>query len=101
MNNPLSNRGGDFNAETKGGDEVKESRPKDGQTRGEYARRDNGGDGIGRVVKAVNKIEGQGNTDDCEDKVVAGHDQAFLTTMPSMVLATSSQRSMAASVISY
>jgi hypothetical protein len=48
--------------------EVEERRPQYRQTRRKNARRDDGGDGIGRVVKAVDGVEDQRDRDDADDK---------------------------------
>ena len=59
-----------------------------------------GGDGVGGVVKAVHEVKQQGNDhqpgDDPESDLYGFHGgaQAFSSTMPSTILATSSQRSV-------
>ena len=91
---------GDRRAEGERGDEVEERRPDDGLARRQHPRRHDGGDRVGGVVKAVDEVENERDDDqrdDCEKVGIHPRGQACLTTTPSSTLATSSQRSVAAS----
>ena len=46
-------------SEDQEGDEIEECRPGDGRLRAQHARRYDGGDRIGRVMQAVEKVERQ------------------------------------------
>ena len=109
---PRADRLGDMQAEEQEGDEIEERRPGDRVLRPQHAGRDDGGDRVGRVVQAVEEIEGQrdGDQPDQDGKASAA---AFMSvakrcaigdvtakvlntcsmTMPCMTLATSSKRS--------
>ena len=54
---------GDVQAEHQEGDEVEERRPDHGVARRQHPGRDDGGDGIGGVVQAVQEVEDQGDGD--------------------------------------
>jgi hypothetical protein len=62
----------------------------------EHARRDHGRDAIRRVVKAVQEVEREGDDDQPEEDPQAqlAFHHEFSRTMPSMMFATSSQRSV-------
>lgn len=57
VHDALAHRVGDMNAEHQ------EGRPDHGILRLQHAGRDKGGDGIGRVMKAVHEVEGQRHHD--------------------------------------
>ena len=82
-------------AEEEKGDEIEERRPRDCILRPQHARRNDGGDGIGGVVQAVQEIEEQcdGNEADKQRQGEGGIHQTFSITMPLISLATSSKRS--------
>ena len=89
-------------AEEQEGDEVEERRPEHRVLRAQHPRRDDGGDGIGRVVQAVEEVEEQGDGDEAGQRrqregggVHARH--TFSITMPLISLATSSNRSTTSS----
>jgi hypothetical protein len=71
------------------GDEVEKRRPGHGITRRQHAGGNDGGDGIGRVMQAIEKVEDQGDGDQGRKK----EHQTCSMTMPLMRLATSSKRS--------
>ena len=50
------------------GDEVEERRPEHRLARREHARRHHGGDGVGRVVEAVDVVEDERGGDDRDDE---------------------------------
>ena len=64
VDHALSDGGGDARFEREGGDEVPEGGPGDGLEGREDAGRNDGGNGVGCVMKAVDVIEGQGDRDD-------------------------------------
>src|SRR6266487_6262867 len=64
---------GDGSAENEGGDEVPEGGPGDGAERRQYARGDDGGNGVGGVVPAVREFEREGEEDDDEKEGEASH----------------------------
>src|SRR6266576_2791007 len=70
---PLADGLGHRGAENEGGDEIPESCPDDGAKGRQDASGDDGGDGIGGVVLAVRKFEGQGEKDNDEEKREATH----------------------------
>src|SRR5882762_5904343 len=70
---PLADGLGHGGAENEGSDEVPESCPDDGAKGRQDASGDHGGDGIGGVVPAVGKFEGQGEKDNDEEKGEAIH----------------------------
>ena len=91
---------GDGRAEGERRDEVEEGGPDDGLARRQHARRHDGRDRVRGVVKAVDVVEDERDDDerdDCEEVGIHPRRQACLTTTPSSTLATSSQRSVAAS----
>ena len=57
VNHAFADGASDGGPEKECRDEVPEGGPSDGAERGEHARRDNGGDGIGGVVPAVREFE--------------------------------------------
>ena len=59
---------GDGGAEHERGHEVEEGRPHHGLAGLQHARRDDGGNRVGGVVKAVDVIEDQRNGDDENDE---------------------------------
>ena len=60
--------GGDMQAEHQEGDEVEEGRPGHRIARRQHPGRDDGGDGIGGVVQAVEEIEDQRDGDQEDDQ---------------------------------
>src|SRR5215813_9633524 len=74
----------------------------------EHARGDDGGDGIGGVVEAIDVVESEGDHDDeGHEQEGAAHvrgtgepAQAILRVMLSTTFSTSSQRSVTASIVS-
>lgn len=81
-------------------DEVEEGRPGNRLVGLQHFGGDDGGDGVGGIVEAVHEVEQQGDDDQPGDDpepdlyVFHGDAQAFSSTMPSTILATSSQRSV-------
>src|SRR5262249_32634566 len=76
--------------------------------RGEHPGGHHGGDGVGRVVEAVDVVEDQRDQDDEDDQQQGpahgrrgARAQAILRVMPSMTFTTSSQRSVTDSIVSY
>ena len=59
---------GDMQAEQGEGDEIEEGRPEHGVLRPQHAGRDDGRDGIGGVVQAVQEIEQQRDGDERDEK---------------------------------
>ena len=97
---PLPTVSRDVQVEDEKRDEVEERRQHDRLLRLQHAGRHDGGDRIRRVVEAVHEVERQRDRD---QSTTTNHmmasctrscDQAFSSTMPSMMLATSSQRSV-------
>src|SRR5262249_22490347 len=64
LDHPLAHRLGYLHAEAEGRHEVEEGRPRHRLHRREHASGDDGGDGGGRVVEAVDVVEGEGHQDD-------------------------------------
>src|SRR6476659_8669193 len=58
-----THRLGDMQAEHEEGDEVEEGSPRHGMMRPQDTGRDDGGDRVGRIVHAVQEIEGDGDGD--------------------------------------
>ncbi len=91
---------GDGRTKREGGNEIEHRRPDDGLAWRQHTGRHYGGNRVGGVVKAVDEIENERDEDQRGDREEVGiHPllQACLTTTPSSTLATSSQRSVAAS----
>src|SRR5208337_2735233 len=92
---------GNGGAEDERGDEIPEGGPEDGAKRGQNARGDDGGDGIGSVVPAVRELESEGDADCKGNESEAVHgDQLFFKMTLSMTLETSSHLSTAVSMTS-
>src|SRR5258708_32074418 len=70
--------------------EIPECRPHDRGTRRQHARRHDGGDRVGGVVKAIDKIEDQGDEQNRQHEPDGGAHQACLIVMDSTTFATSS-----------
>src|SRR5271157_1617482 len=101
VDHPFADGAGDGGAEDEGGDEIPEGGPEDGAKRGQNARGDDGGDGIGGVVPAVRELEGEGDADGKGNESEAVHgDQLFFKMTLSMTLETSSHLSTAVSMTS-
>src|SRR6185369_13474979 len=100
IDDPLADRVRHVEREDREGDEVEEPGPQHRLAGGEDARRDDGGDRVRRVVKSVDVVEGQRDHDDRDDDQ-HGLIQLFSRSTPSMMLATSSHRSVADSSVSY
>src|SRR5262249_8322930 len=64
---PLAHAGGHLEVEDEKGDEVEEGGPDHGGVGAEHPRRDYRGHRIGRVVEAVQEVEGQGQGDEHQD----------------------------------
>src|SRR5205085_5901061 len=84
-----------LHAAAEGGDEVEEGSPDDGDTGREHSRRHHGGNGVRRVVEAVDEVEDEREGDEQDDD---REHKACSSTTPSITLATSSQRSVAVSI---
>ena len=87
---------GDMQAEEQEGDEVEKGRPEHGILRPQHAGRNDCGDGVGRIVQAVEEVEEQGDRRPGRQagKGKGGfHQPTFSMTMPLISLATSSKRS--------
>ena len=69
----LGNRFRDGGAKPERGNEIKEGGPENRAERCEYARGDDGGDGIGGVVPAVREFERESDKYNDEEKGKAGH----------------------------
>src|SRR5690349_1772477 len=80
--------------------EIEGRRPQHRLTRRKDARGNHGGHRVGSVVKAVDVVEHQRQGDDCDQRFHRTGCQEYSSTMPSRMLATSSQRSLAASRLS-
>ena len=63
IDDALADGGGDQQAEKQEGDEIEKRRPQHCPLRPHHARRHDGGDGIGGVMEAVQKIEHQRERD--------------------------------------
>ena len=72
VDHPRADRVGDARAEDEEGDEIEEGGPEDGLARRQDPGRDDGGDGVGRVVHAVREVERQRDEDDEDDEEEAG-----------------------------
>ena len=100
VDDALADGAGDLELEDEERDEVEEGGPGYGLMGFEDAGGDDGGDGVRCVVKAVHEVKQQRNNhqpgDDPESDLYGFHGgaQAFSSTMPSTILATSSQRSV-------
>src|SRR5207247_243411 len=68
FNNALSDRVGDVNSETEGGDEVEESRPDHCLCRSEDSGRDDCGDRVSRIMEAVDEVESKGESHNEDDE---------------------------------
>src|SRR5262249_12063616 len=79
-------------------DEVEQRGPDDGCSGAQDPGRDYGRDGVGGVVKAVDEVERQRQRDHGQER--DAH-QPYSSTTPSRMFAMSSQRSVAASRLSY
>ena len=69
----LANGLGDGGAEEKSREEIESRRPCHGKFGRQHPRRDDGGNAVGRIVEAVQKIEDQGDQDGDQDQ-----DQVFI-----------------------
>ena len=65
--------------ETEGRHEVEEGRPQHGLGGREHACGDNGGDGVGRIVKAIDVVERESDEDDEDDEEQRGGHGAGVT----------------------
>ena len=72
VDHPRPHRLGDRGAEDRGGGEIEERGPDDGLTRREHAGRDDRGDRVGGVVKAVDVVEDERDDDDERDECECG-----------------------------
>ena len=88
---------GHVHSEEKGGHEVEKGGPEDGVFGRQHPGRNDGRNGVGRIVKAVQEIEYKGHEND-EDDEKAWRGYPCFSTMPSTMLETSSQMSMASSI---
>ena len=92
----------DMQAEEKEGDEIEERRPEDSVLRPQDPCRNDGRDGVRRVVQTVEEIEEQRNGDQPVEQREgeSGVHQTFSITMPLISLATSSRLSTTFSSVS-
>src|SRR5262249_17040537 len=113
VDDALAHRPGDLEMKHQEGDEVEECRPDHGSARRQHSRRDHGRDRVGRVVKAIEEIEQERQSDQEPDhqgqnrpwhrpEVLAGalekmHGQLPLMTISEMTIATSLQASTVSS----
>ena len=108
LDDALADRGRDLQLEDEDRDDVEEGREHHRLLRLQHAGGDHGGDRIGRVVEAVHEVERERQRDQQRDHPEPSLDvpiacclstprrrgQEFSRTMPSIRLATSSQRSV-------
>src|SRR4051812_28729777 len=110
MDDAFAYRRRDLRLEEKESEKVEKRRPSDRLQRSQYTGRHDGCDGVRGIVEAVHEIEQQRHEDQ-DDENFERHvllsrarrrgAQEFSRTMPCMTLATSSQRSVTLSSISY
>ena len=72
-NKPGAHRFGDGRAEKEGGNEVEKGRPDHRLEGRKHAGGNDGGDGVGGIVKTVDEIEHQRDRDDEDGELVNGH----------------------------